>query len=169
MQKVVVEKVLNHAILNEKNQYNHRSEQFLLYVKGKGGIRKSRIVKAIHLRFSFLKKQKELLIIILTTAATANIGGITIYEVQNIEDYIQKQQHLAKGPWQNCLALIFDEISRVSLKLLSTVDICLSQAKSKNNNDTAVLSSLALVIVLGDFYQLFLLVGRFLWTHSVTS
>ncbi len=57
----------------------------------------------------------------------------------------------------------------VFLKLLLTVDMHLSQAKGKTNNNIAVLSGLALVIVMGDFYQFPLVVGRSLWTHFVTS
>ncbi len=57
----------------------------------------------------------------------------------------------------------------VSLKLLSTIDMYLSQAKGKTNNDTAVLGGLALVIVMGDFYQFPPVVRRSLWTHPVTS
>ncbi len=57
----------------------------------------------------------------------------------------------------------------VSLMLLLTVDISLSQAKSKTNNDSAVLCDLALVIVMRDFYQLSPMVGRFLWTHRIIS
>ncbi len=45
----------------------------------------------------------------------------------------------------------------------------LSQAKGKTNNGTAVLDGLALVIVMGDFYQFPPVVGRSLWTHPVTS
>ncbi len=48
----------------------------------------------------------------------------------------------------------------VSLKLLSTVDMRLSQAKSKTNNDITVLGDLALVIIMGDFYQFPPMVGR---------
>ncbi len=47
LQRVVVEEVLNHAILNKENQCHYRSEQLLLYVRGEGGVRKSRVVKAI--------------------------------------------------------------------------------------------------------------------------
>ncbi len=56
LQRVVVKKVLNHAILNKGNQCYHRSKQLLLYVRGEGGVRKSRVIKAIHLGFSFLKR-----------------------------------------------------------------------------------------------------------------
>lgn len=151
--------MLNHAILNKGNQCRHKSEQLLLYVQGEGGVGKSRIVKAIHLGFSFLKRQTELLIAAPTGAAAANIGGATIHGALSIDDRIQKKR-MAKGPWQNCLALIMDEISMVSLKLLSTVDMRLSQAKGKTHNDTAVLGGFALIIVMGDFYQFLPLVGR---------
>lgn len=70
----------------------------------------------------------------------------------NIDDYIQKQQYLIKSSWQNYLTLILNKISIVSLKLLLIVDICLSQVKGKTNNDIVVLGSLALVIIMEDFY-----------------
>ncbi len=57
----------------------------------------------------------------------------------------------------------------VSLKLLSTVEMRLSQAKSKTNNDTAVLDGLALMIVIRNIYQFLLVIGRSLWTHPITS
>ncbi len=169
MQKVVEEEVLNHAIRNKGNQCHLRSDQLLLYVRGKRGVGKSRIVKAIQIGFSFLKRRKELLIAAPTGAATANIGGATIHGVLSIDDCIQKHQGLAKGPWQNYSALILDEISMVFLKLLSIVDMRLSQPKGKTNNDTAVLGDLALVIVMGDFYQFPPVVGRSLWTHPVIN
>ncbi len=169
LQRVVVEEVLNHAIHNEGNQCHLRSDQLLLYVRGEGGVGKSRIVKTIHLGFSFLKKRKKFLIAALTGAASANIGDVIIYGARSIDDCIQKQQRLAKSFWQNRSALILDEISMVSLKLLSTIDMCLSQAKDKTNNDTAVLGRLAMVIVMRDFYQFPPVVGRSLWTYPVTS
>ncbi len=90
LQRVVVKKVLNHTILNKGNQCHHRSEQLLLYVRGEGGVGKSRVVKAIHLRFSFLKRRKELLIAAPTGVAAANIGGATIHGALSIQDRIQK-------------------------------------------------------------------------------
>ena len=41
----------------------------------------------------------------------------------------------------------------VSLRLLGTVDMRLSQAKNKTNNDSIVLGGLTLIIIMGDFYQ----------------
>ncbi len=57
----------------------------------------------------------------------------------------------------------------VFLKLLLTIDIRLSQVKGKTNNDYAIFGGLALVIVMGDFYQFSSVVGRPLWTHPVTT
>ncbi len=76
---------------------------------------------------------------------------------------------MPKSPWQNHSALILDEISIVSLRLLGMIDMHLSQAKDKTNIDIAVLGVLALVIVMGDFHQFLLVTGRSLWTGPVTE
>ncbi len=76
---------------------------------------------------------------------------------------------MPKGPWQNQSTLILDEISMVSLWLLEMIDMCLSQANDKTNNDTAVLDRLALVIVIGDFYQFPSVTRRSLWTDPITN
>ena len=47
-----------------------------------------------------------------------------------------------KELWQNYLVLILDKISMIFLKLLSIIDIYLSYAKGKTNNDTTVLDGL---------------------------
>ena len=62
LQKVVVEKVLNHAIFNIKKQCHHTNNQLLLYIRGIREVRKSKIIKAFHLEFCFLKRQKKLII-----------------------------------------------------------------------------------------------------------
>ena len=90
LQRVVIKKVLNHAILNKKNQYYLRNDIFLFYVGRNGRVGKSRIVKAIYLGFCFLKRQKELLIAVLTEVTTVNINTATIHEVLNIDNCIQK-------------------------------------------------------------------------------
>lgn len=70
--------------MNKGNQYYHKSEQLLLYIRVKKGVEKSRFVKAIYLGFGFLKKQKELLIVAPISAATANIGGAIIHRALSI-------------------------------------------------------------------------------------
>lgn len=67
------------------------------------------------------------------------------------------------------MALILDGISIVSLKLLLTVNTFLSQVNDKTNSDTTILDNLALIIIIGDFYQFFLMFKRSLWTNPVIS
>lgn len=117
-----------------------------------------------------MKRQSELLIAAPTGAATTNIRGAIIHKALSIDECVQsKKRHMAKYLWQNCSALILDGISMVSLKLLLTVDAQLSQAKSKTDNYIAVLGGLALVIMIGDFYQFPPIVGRSLWSKPITS
>lgn len=40
LQKVIVEKVLNHTIINKKNQCHHKNDQLLLYIRKKGELEK---------------------------------------------------------------------------------------------------------------------------------
>lgn len=74
------------AILNKRNQCYLRSNHLLLYIKRKKKGRKSKIIKAIHLGYSFLKRQKKLLIAALIGAAGANIGDATIYGALSIDN-----------------------------------------------------------------------------------
>lgn len=55
----------------------------------------------------------------------------------------------------------------VLLKLLATVDAVLSEAKEKPDNNTAVSGGLAIVILMGDFYQFPPVVGRLLWETTI--
>lgn len=86
LQRIIIEKTLNYTIVNTRYQYQDRSDQFLLYVRGKGGVGKSRIVKAIHLEFSFLKRRPKVLIAVLTGVISANIRGATIHEALTIHE-----------------------------------------------------------------------------------
>lgn len=53
-------------------------------------------------------------------------------------------------------------MSIVSLHLLSTLDLHLDNAKALHKNSSIVLSELPIVIPLGNFFQFFLIIGRFL-------
>ena len=56
LQRIVVKEALNQAIDNKRHQCRDKSDQFLLYVREKWGVGKSKVIKAIYLKFSFLKK-----------------------------------------------------------------------------------------------------------------
>ena len=74
---------------------------------------------------------------------------------------------MVKNPQQSRSAFIFNEISIVFLKLLGTVNMRLSQAKNKTNNNFAVLSGLTLIIVKRDFYQFQYINARSLQTCAI--
>ena len=96
-------------------------------MRGVGSVRKSRIGKAIHLRFSFLKRRSELVITVLTRAVAANIGGAIIYVALSIDGHVKnKKKRTVKGLWQNHTTFTIYKISIVSLNLLSMVDSQLS-------------------------------------------
>ncbi len=84
LQRVIIERLLNHAILNKENQGYFKSEQLLFYDRGKWEVGKIRVLKAIDLKFRFLKKQKELLIAALIYGATAKTCGTTIHSTLSI-------------------------------------------------------------------------------------
>lgn len=98
LQRIVMEKALNYTIVNKRRQCQDKSDQFLLYIRKKGGVGKSRVIKAIYLRFNFLKRQSELLIIAPTNAAMANIRDATIHKTLSIDKRVQsKKRRMAKN------------------------------------------------------------------------
>ena len=101
LQRMVVEETLHHAITVRGNQCSDRSQQLLLYVRGEGGVGKSRVVKALHMEFMFLERQPELLLAAPTDAAAANISGATVHGALSIDDWMRSQkQKTVKGPWR---------------------------------------------------------------------
>ena len=57
----------------------------------------------------------------------------------------------------------------MSLKLLATVDAQLSLAKRKPDTNIAVLGGLAIMILMGDFYQFPPVVEKPLWEKAITT
>ncbi len=76
--------MLNHVILNNQNKCHHRSKQLLFYIKVEERVRKIKTIKIIYPEFTFLIRQKELLIAAQTSAAIVNIDGANFYGVLNI-------------------------------------------------------------------------------------
>lgn len=78
MQRLTVEGVLDHAIKNKEKMFLDLDQQLLVYIRGEGGVRKSRVVNTIQMGFSLLGRKKEL-VISAPTGSTANrIGGSTV-------------------------------------------------------------------------------------------
>lgn len=57
----------------------------------------------------------------------------------------------------------------MSLKFLATVNTQLSQVKKKPDNDTSILGGLAIKILMKDFYQFPLVVGRPFWKKAIIT
>lgn len=62
-------------------------------MRGKRGVGKSRVVKAIHLGFNFLKQRSKLIIATLTEAATANIGGAIIHNSLKMDERMKNNNN----------------------------------------------------------------------------
>lgn len=86
LSRILVEEALHHIITNKGNQYRNRSDQFLLYIKGKRRVGKSRVIKVIYLGFCFLRRQKKLVITTPTRFAIANIAGAIINGALSIDN-----------------------------------------------------------------------------------
>ncbi len=65
-------------------------EQLLIYIRGKGGVGKSRVVKAIEMSFILLSRRKELEISERTGSAANGIGGSTVHTVLDVNNQVGK-------------------------------------------------------------------------------
>lgn len=74
-----MEGIFDHIIRNKDRLCVTRENQLLLYVKGEGGVRKSRIIYTLKMGFNFLNKRNELMILALTKCATEGMGGSTMH------------------------------------------------------------------------------------------
>lgn len=156
LQRLIVEQVLDHVIKSKgKPPCTNSSDQMLLYVRGEGGTGKTRVVKAIELGFSLLDRREELIITAPTEAAASNIGGSTVHAAMSIETPGRRTPTLS-NTWSSRTALIVDDISMVSLKLLGSMDSQIKKAKRMDANSSALFGGLSLVVLLGDFFNLVL-------------
>ncbi len=79
MQRLIVEKVF-HSLSKISNFNCDRIEdQLLVYIRGEGGVGKSRIVHAIEMGCTLLSRNSDLVITVPTGTAADNIGGSTIH------------------------------------------------------------------------------------------
>lgn len=79
MQRLIVEKVFYSLSNTSKINCDRIEDQLLLYIRGEGGVGKSRVVHAIELGCTILSRDSDLVITAPTGAAADNIGGSTIH------------------------------------------------------------------------------------------
>ena len=169
LQRLVVEGVMHHVINSkDKPPCVDLDSQMLLYIRGAGGVGKSRVIKAIEMGFLLLQRKEELLIAAPTGAAASGIGGSTVHAAMGIKIPGRNIAASNSNLWTRRTSLIIDEVSMISLKLLSSMDSKIRQAKGSDKTSTALFGGLSLVIFLGDFFQFSPVGGRPLWNERTT-
>ena len=79
-QRLVAEKVVSEAISWKDDPYNpSKRDQLLMYVGGEAGTGKSRIVKAVEIALSLLRRHAEIVLMAPTGSAADNIDGNTYH------------------------------------------------------------------------------------------
>lgn len=84
LQRLVVEGVLDHVIQNKSRLCVIREDQLLLYVQGKRGVGKSRVIYELEMGFTLMDRRHELMIFASTGCAAKDIGGSTMYKALSI-------------------------------------------------------------------------------------
>ncbi len=154
---------MRHTIYNQVTPRPERSDLLLLVIRGKGNVGKSQVIKAISQVYNIISKSNSIFITAPTKAVANNISGSTLHTTLEID--IRKTKETIKGQQKmkkilcNKIAVIVDEMSMVSLKLLATVDLHLGKAKALHENSSVVSGGLPVIIFLSDFFQ-FSLVTR---------
>jgi hypothetical protein len=165
-QFLVVKKILDHAIRQHGKMVVGAEDQMLLYVGGEGGTGKSQIIKAVKLGYELLQWKSELLLLGPTGSAAYNIGGRTIHNALSIS-LGGKPRHNIKPQiyalWKEKRNMIIDEISMVSLKMLNNIHTQCNNIRALQQDSTAILGALPIVVFMGDFHQFAPIKERPLW------
>ncbi len=170
MQRLIVEKVFHSLSKISNFNCNQIEDQLLLYIPGKGGVGKNRVVHAIEMGCALLSQNSDLVITAPTGAAADNIGGSTIHTslAIGIRNRHGKSNAISNLWTARCI-MIVDEISIVELEMLSNMRKQLAKARGLSNFSTAVFGGLPIIIVMGDFYQFPPIAGRPLWGEPQTD
>lgn len=168
LQRLVVEEILNHVIQNNGKIQVHADDQLLLYVRGEGGVGKSRVVQALELDFTLLSRRKELVISAPTGSVADGIRGSTIYTALGINTRAGKVFVVkANTLWSQRSLLIVDEVSMIDLKLLTSIDKQLQKARGLDISSTSIFGGLSLVVLMEDSYQFASVTGKTLWDNPI--
>ncbi|WP_375449089.1 AAA family ATPase [uncultured Nostoc sp.] len=164
LQRLVVEGVLDHVIRNKGRLCVTREDQLLLYVRGEGGVGKSRVIHALEMGFTLLDRRNELMLSAPTGYAAEGIGGSTVHTALSISTRnIKSSSTNVSAIWTHQFLLIIDELSIIPLGLLATMDKQQRKARGAIVFSTALFGGLPLVILMGDFYQFAPVSGHALW------
>ena len=96
---------------------NTAKDQFLLYLRGVGGVGKTYLIKAFLFGLSILKSQEDVLLIALTRAIAVNISSLTYYSALTLYSN-QPVRPTTKLRLAYKKIFITNKVSIVSLKAL---------------------------------------------------
>ena len=165
-QRLVVKKILSHAIQHHTTTHVEAQDQMLLYVGGEGGVGKSRVIKAVELGYELLQRKSEVLLVAPTGAAAYNIGGRTIHNALSIDICDRPLPNIssyAYSLWKEKTIMIVDEISMVSLTMLTTINEQCNRIRAVRQDSTAILGAMPIVVFMGDFHQFGPIKAKALW------
>ena len=95
-QKIIVCKIMRHIMCNTVTPRPKRSNQLLFIIRGKDGIGKSQVIKAIGRAYNIIGKSDSIFITTSITAATNNISKSTLHialkiDTQKIKEIVRDQ------------------------------------------------------------------------------
>ncbi len=169
-QRLIVEWVLHRVITTTVSNGVQKESQLLLYIRGEGGVCKSRVVKGIEQGFSLLSRRADLVLAAPTGAATSNIEGNIVHTCLGIGiRHNQGRSNKVSSIWTKRCTLIIIEVSMVMLDMLSNIVKQLAKAKGLSSESTAMFRGLPIVILIGGFYQFPPVIGQPLWEEVCTE
>ena len=86
---------MHHTMYNQATPRPEQSDQFLFVVRGKGGVGKSQVIKAIYRAYDIVSKVDQIFITTPTEAVADNISGSTLHTAFGFDT--RKTKELIKG------------------------------------------------------------------------
>ncbi|CAI7655051.1 unnamed protein product [Penicillium glandicola] len=156
-QQSVMKKILAEALAWANHPYDaSRRNQLLLCITGEGGTGKSQILKAIVAAMHLLGRRDEIMLMAPTGAAADMIGGNTYHTSLGISiNRLQKGATASRITrlWAHKTIVFIDEMSMLDLTMLSVGNHHCMIARSLNRSSPDLFGGLAVVILIGDFFQ----------------
>ena len=145
-------------------------KQLLLYIKGKDGIKKSRVVNTIKMGFTLFGRRRKLIISTPTNSIANDVSKSTVYTIIGISSWARKNYQIkVHTKWLYHSFSIINKISIIGLKLLTSMDKQIQKTKVVGIDSIIVFGELSLVVLMGDFYQFMPVLVRFLEDNLVRN
>lgn len=141
-----------------------RRKQLLLCITGEGGTGKTHIPKALEAAMDILGRKHEIILTAPTGAAADTLGGSTYHTSLGITISCKPAMtNRVRALWARKTILVIDEMSMVDLRMLSIINNQCKIARSLDRSSPDLFGGLAIVILMGDFFQFPPVRGPPLW------